>query len=183
MSKKAIVVLAEGFEEIEAITPIDILRRAGVDVIVVGLEAISIRGAHDVIVNADARLDDIDFMPDAIVFPGGSLGAKNLARSNKLKDLIIVMNAEGRLIAAICAAPALLLAPLGILDGKQATCYPSMEEEFSAFVQPVDEQVVQDENIITSKGPGTSAAFALRIAEDLLGTEKAEAVRRAMLLP
>ncbi|MBU1657129.1 MAG: DJ-1/PfpI family protein, partial [Candidatus Omnitrophica bacterium] len=93
MSKKAIVVLAEGFEEIEAITPIDILRRAGVDVIVVGLEAISIRGAHDVIVNADARLDDIDFMPDAIVFPGGSLGAKNLARSNKLKDLIIVMNA------------------------------------------------------------------------------------------
>jgi len=181
MSKKAIVVLAEGFEEIEAITPIDVLRRAGVDVTVVGLGAISIKGAHDIIVNADARLGDIDFMPDAVVFPGGALGAKNLARSNKLKDLIIAMNTEGRLIAAICASPAILLAPLGILDGKQATCYPSMEEEFSASVQSTDEQVVQDGNVITSKGPGTSAVFALKIAEYLLGAKKAEAVKRAML--
>ncbi len=182
MSKKAIVVLAEGFEEIEAITPIDVLRRAGVEVTVVGLGAISIKGAHDVIFNADALLDDIDFMPDAVVFPGGLPGAENLARSQKLKDLVITMNEEGRLIAAICATPALLLAPLGILDGRRATCYPSMEEKFSTSVSPADEQVVQDENIITSKGPGTSAGFALKIAENLVGAEKAEAVRKAMLL-
>jgi len=181
MTKKTIIVLAEGFEEIEAITPIDILRRVGVDVIVVGLNEISVKGAHDVIINADARLDDIDFIPDAVIFPGGALGAKNLARSGKLKELILAMNKEERLIAAICASPALLLAPLGILDGKRATCYPSMEEEFSETVHLAEEQVVQDKNIITSKGPGTSAMFAFVVAENLVGSEKVESARKAML--
>lgn len=181
MKKKALVVLAEGFEEIEVSTPIDILRRAGVDVTVAGIGGTVIKGAHNVAINADIDLEKYDSVPDAVIFPGGMPGAENLARSSKVKELIKSMAAEGKLIAAICASPALVLAPMGLLDGRNATCYPGMEENFSSKVKPVKEKVVQDGNVITSMGPATALPFALKIVENLVGKETADSIAQATL--
>jgi len=181
MNKKALIILAEGFEEIEAITPIDILRRAGVDITVAGLGGTSIKSARNVTVNTDVSLDDYDSTPDAIIFPGGLGGAENLSRSIKVKGLIESMNSKGKLIAAICASPALVLSPTGVLDGKRATCYPGMEENFPNSVKAVEENVVQDGNIITSRGPATALPFALKIVENLLGKETADSIAEGTL--
>jgi 4-methyl-5(b-hydroxyethyl)-thiazole monophosphate biosynthesis len=181
MKKKALVILAEGFEETEAIVPIDVLRRCGIEVTVAGLGSDSITGAHGIIVQADTVLEKIKDLPDAIVLPGGMPGAENLAASAKVKDLIIAMNSKGRIVAAICASPALVLAPLGILDGKKAVCYPGMEKNFSPDTEHADEKIVQDGKIITSKGPGTALPFALKIAENLAGKNTADMIAKQML--
>jgi 4-methyl-5(b-hydroxyethyl)-thiazole monophosphate biosynthesis len=181
MKKRALVIIAEGFEEIEAITPVDVLRRAEVDVTVAGLGASSITGAHGVIIKTDIVLDDCDFLPDAVIFPGGLPGAENLASSVKVKNVVLKMSSEGRLIAAICASPALVLAPTGVLSGRTATCYPGLEKNFSPDVKFVKEKVVQDGNIITSRGPATALAFALKIAENLVGKAKADMLAQQML--
>ncbi|MGB2631265.1 MAG: DJ-1 family glyoxalase III [Candidatus Omnitrophota bacterium] len=181
MKKKAIVVLANGFEEVEAATPIDVLRRAGIDVIVAGLEDDTVTGAHGMMFKTDTVLEKIKTLPDAVIFPGGMPGAENLARSSKVKDMILAMDSGKKLIAAICASPALVLAPLGVLDGKKATCYPGMDENFSAKVKCAKEKVVQDGNVITSRGPGTAFDFSLKIAENLAGKETADMVGKQML--
>ena len=120
-------------------------------------------------------------MPDAVVFPGGMPGAEHLASSTKVKDLITKMNNEGRIIAAICASPALVLAPSGVLNGKSATCYPGMEKSFFTNVQFSDDKVVQDGNIITSRGPGTAFEFGLKIAENLAGKAKSDMLSEQMV--
>jgi 4-methyl-5(b-hydroxyethyl)-thiazole monophosphate biosynthesis len=176
MSKKAVVVLADGFEEVEAITPVDMLKRAEIDVVVCGLNAELVRGAHDVYVKADVVLKELDLVPDAIIFPGGMPGAENLARSLEVKTLISRIDSHGGLIAAICASPALVLAPTGILDGKKATCYPGLQQNFSTKVKYVKDAVVQDGNVITSKGPATAMKFSLKIIEALSGKAKADMV-------
>ena len=181
MKKKAVIVLANGFEEVEAITPIDVLRRAGVDVIVAGLGSDLITGAHGIVIKTDIVLDKIEILPDAIIFPGGMPGAENLAKSSKVKDMVLAMNSKGRLIGAICASPALVLAPLGIIDGKKAACYPGMEENFSAKVEFTEEKVIQDGNVVTSRGPGTAFSFALKLAENLAGKETAKLIGKQML--
>jgi 4-methyl-5(b-hydroxyethyl)-thiazole monophosphate biosynthesis len=181
MAKKALLVLADGFEEIEALTPIDILRRAGVEVVVAGLGGKTVKGSRGAVMNADTELESYSGAPDAIVFPGGMPGAENLAKSSKVKELIRSLNAAGKLIAAICASPALVLAPTGLLDGKKATCYPGMEENFSSKITHVKDKVVQDGNIITSRGPATAFPFALKIVENLVGRETAELVGKATL--
>ncbi|MDD4909615.1 MAG: DJ-1/PfpI family protein [Candidatus Omnitrophica bacterium] len=171
MPKKAIVILAEGFEEIEAVTPIDVLRRAGVDVIAAGLTDVKIKGSRGLVVVADKKLEESGTDFDACVLPGGSLGAKNLAASDKVRSLLIKMNQEGKIIAAICAAPALVLIPTGILKGKAATCYPGMQDSFGKNTAYKEDDVVVDGNIITSRGPATALSFALAIAEKLCGKE------------
>lgn len=181
MPKKAIVILAEGFEEIEAVTPIDILRRAGVDVTVAGLGGVKIKGSRGLVVAADKTLDEAGMDFDACVLPGGSLGAKNLAASDKVKQLISKMHTEGKIVAAICAAPALVLAPLGILKGKAATCHPGMQTNFAKDTSYREDAVVVDGNIITSRGPATALPFALAIAEKLCGKEVSGNVRKATL--
>jgi protein deglycase len=181
MGKRAVVFLAEGFEEIEAVTQIDVLRRAKIDVTVVGIGSTSIKGARGIIVQADIKIDQLDYTPDVAIFPGGMPGAENLASSCEVRNLIRDMDEQGKLIAAICAAPAVLLAPLGILAGKTATCYPGMESTFSTNVSYSEETVVQDGNLITSQGVGTALEFALTILANLAGKDVAEMIGQKML--
>ncbi|MFC1666448.1 DJ-1 family glyoxalase III [Candidatus Omnitrophota bacterium] len=181
MSKRAIVVIAEGFEEIEAITLIDILRRAEIDVVVAGLDNVKICGAHGVNITTDKKLDDAGNDFDACIFPGGMPGATNLADSEKVKALIKKINSDGKVIAAICASPAIVLAPTGILKNKYATCYPGMHENFGKDVKFKEDAVVVDANIITSRGPGTALSFSLAIVEKLLGTEVKDKIKKATL--
>ena len=177
---QAIVVLAEGFEEIEAVTPVDILRRAGVEVEMVGLEAEEVTGAHGVTFRADRLLHDTEDV-DAVILPGGLPGADNLAASGKLAAVLKAQRTAGRLIAAICATPACVLAKHGLLDGKRATCYPGFEGRFGGNTEYAVGDVVKDGNIMTSRGPGTAFAFGLALARELAGPESADALADAML--
>lgn len=181
MAKKALIILADGFEEVEATTPIDILRRSEVEVIIAGLGKKEITGAHEITIKADVLFEEYNELPDAVVFPGGMPGAENLAISMKVKDLISKMNSAGKIIAAICASPALVLTPTGILKGKSATCYPGMEENFTSDIKRSSERVVQDGNVITSQGPATAFDFGLKVAENLIGKQKADMVAQQML--
>lgn len=182
MAKKALVVLADGFEEIEAVTTIDILRRAGIDVTVAGLGKTQIRGSHGITITADNKVDEAGADFDAIILPGGMPGAKNLAGSEKVKGLIAKMHSEGKLIAAICASPAVVLAQTGILKNKSATCYPGMEGNFGKDTKYRGDNVVIDGNIITSRGPATAFLFSLGIAEKLAGKESRDKLERETLL-
>jgi 4-methyl-5(b-hydroxyethyl)-thiazole monophosphate biosynthesis len=181
MKKKALIILAEGFEEVEATTPMDVLRRAEIDVTVAGLGSDTVTGAHGITMKADAVFGRQDPLPDAVIFPGGLPGAENLANSIEVKDLVLKMHSENRLIAAICASPALVLMPAGVLSGRTATCYPGMEKNFSPDTKTSKENVVQDGNIITSRGPATAFPFALKIAENLAGKNKADMIADQML--
>lgn len=180
MKKTAVIILAEGFEEIEAITPIDILRRCGINVIIAGLETLSIKGARNIIVNADCLFEDIPKEIDALILPGGK-GADILGNSLKVKNLVITLNNEKKLIAAICAAPAVILSPLGILKGKKMTCFPACIEELNKEDIYAKNSVVKDDNLITSKGPATSSEFSFIIAESLTDSNICEKVKKAML--
>ncbi|MFH1752853.1 MAG: DJ-1 family glyoxalase III [Candidatus Omnitrophota bacterium] len=181
MKKRAAVILADGFEEIEAVTAIDILRRAGIETVVCGLKDKAVTGAHNIKMFADITLDGLRGGIDAIVLPGGLPGADNLAKSKRLADLIRETHKRGAVIAAICASPALVLAPLGILNEKKATCYPGMERSFGQEISFCEEKVVIDGNIITSRAPGTALAFALAIVERLAGRESAMAHKESTL--
>lgn len=176
MRKKAIIVLAEGFEEMEAVIPIDILRRAGVEVVVAGLTDLIIKGSRGVMIQADCLIEVHAEHADALILPGGGKGAENLAMSEKIKKIIREMHSQGRIIGAICAAPAVVLSPLGILSQKKATCFPDCAELFEKDVHYVDKSVVVDGNIITSKAAGTAFDFALALVKALLGEEKAAEV-------
>ena len=182
MPKTALVILAEGFEELEAIAPIDVLRRAGIRVTLAGVDSRIVPSSREIGIHADALLKDIQDLPDAVILPGGLPGATNLSKSEEVSKLIKKMNAAGKLVAAICAAPAVVLAPLGILDGKKATCYPGCESDFAPTTVHSQERVVVDGNIITSQGPGTALEFALVIAARLAGQEMADTVRSKMLI-
>ncbi|MFH1782457.1 MAG: DJ-1 family glyoxalase III [Candidatus Omnitrophota bacterium] len=182
MSKNVLLILAEGFEDIEAVTAIDILRRAQIEVTVAGLTDIKVKGARGTVVLADKKLNDAGDDFDALILPGGMPGATNLSRSAKVTSLIKEMYEKEKLIAAICAAPAVVLAPLGILKGKNATCYPGMEDSFDKDVSYKEDDVVADKNIITSRGPGTAILFSLKIVEILVGKEVSEKIRKATLV-
>ncbi len=180
MSKKVMVILADGFEEIEAVTPVDVLRRAGIDVIIAGLSKRIVSSTRNLRIETDVELTEITDA-DAIILPGGMPGAGNLANSEIVLKSIKNLNEKGRIIAAICASPAFVLAPSGVLDGKKATGYPGTEQEFGDKITVVDKPVVVDGNIVTSRGPGTALAFTLKLVELLVGREKAEELRENML--
>lgn len=182
MAKKAVVVLAEGFEEIEAVTPIDVLRRAGVEVTVAGIGGLTVTGAHGVPYGAEVALDRLSGDFDMIVFPGGMPGSKNIGDNATAKSLAQTMAAAGKKIAAICAAPVFTLGAWGLLDGKNATCYAGMESMFPAGVKFSSENVVVDGNIITSRGPATALPFALVLAGELMGKDVSGQVARDMLV-
>lgn len=174
------VFLAEGFEEIEALTQTDVLKRAGIDVINVGVTGEFVKGAHGIVVKSDISLSDAFEKNDAegIILPGGMPGTTNLFESEKLNIMIKKAYDEKKLIAAICAAPS-ILGKLGLLKGKKATCYPGFEETlFGAKISK--KNVVKDENIITSRGAGTAMEFALSIAEYITG-KKMDALAEAMI--
>lgn len=182
MAKKAVVLLAEGFEEIEAATPIDVLRRAGVEVTVAGVGGLTRQGAHGLPYIADVLVEDADEDYDLVVCPGGMPGAKNIGESAAAKALVEKAAAAGRKIAAICAAPVFTLGAWGLLKGKKATCYAGMETMFPEGITFVAEKVVVDGNVITSRGPATALPFALVLAEELMGQDVSKEVAKAMLV-
>ena len=178
---KALLILAEGFEEIEAISSIDLLRRAEIEVCVAGLVEKNVRSARGLVVLADFLLSEVGNQFDALILPGGAIGAKNLALSIDVKKIILKMNQENKWICAICASPAWVLAPTGILNNKCATCYPGSEVRFHSSTQYVLEKVIVHENIITSAGPGTAIDFALMIIEKLKGSVVAQKIKKDIL--
>lgn len=176
---KVMVLFAEGFEEIEAMTVVDVLRRGGIQVDTVGVVGSVILSSHGVRVMMDKRLNEI--VPDqydAIILPGGSPGYINLGKSGKIIEIIKKFNSQNKLIAAICGAPS-ILAKEGLLDNKKATIYPGNER---LLAYPRDGPVVVDGNIITSQGPGTAMEFALKIVEKLLGSNEVEKLRKELVV-
>jgi 4-methyl-5(b-hydroxyethyl)-thiazole monophosphate biosynthesis len=182
MAKKAIVFLADGFEEVEAITPIDYLRRAGVELTTVSISGNkTVTGSHKVQVIADKTLAEIGGVYDALLVPGGGGGAANLAASAEVGKLLKEQAASGRIVAAICAAPAVVLAPLGLLADKRFTCYPGMEEKLSVGKWSKD-RVVVDGKLITSRGAGTAAEWALALIAQLVSPGEAEKLAEKVVL-
>ncbi|HDZ76519.1 MAG TPA: DJ-1/PfpI family protein [Candidatus Omnitrophica bacterium] len=182
MLKKALVILADGFEEIEAITSIDILRRGYIDVTVAALSTKVVTGAHGIKISADILLEQFNQDIDALVLPGGSPGSENLNKSKKVHEIISKTFKANKVVAAICAAPALVLEPAGILKNKRATCYPGMEKLFSEDVKFIDEAVVRDGNLITSRGIGAALRFALCIVETLIDKSTADALAEKVVV-
>ncbi|XP_014203427.1 protein dj-1beta isoform X1 [Copidosoma floridanum] len=181
-NKTAVCLLAEGAEEMEAVVTVDILRRAGVDVTVSSItDEKCIKCSRDVKICTDSVIADVASKKfDAVVLPGG-VGWKNLAASAKVGEILKAQESEGRVIAAICAAPSVLKAH-NIAKGKRVTSYPSVKKDLESdysFVE--DEIVVTDGNLITSKGPATAYAFGLAIAEKLVGKETAKKVADGLL--
>jgi 4-methyl-5(b-hydroxyethyl)-thiazole monophosphate biosynthesis len=176
---KALVFLATGFEEIETVTVVDVLRRAGVDVTVAGLAPNVVEGAHGIKIVPDKSIDDVkveDF--DAVVVPGGNPGYKNLRKNQRVINIITKAFGSNKLVAAICAGPT-VLSDAGILKGKACTIYPGMEDELrKGRGKPKQDMVVVDGNIITSRGPATALPFALKLAEKLAGKQVAENVSK-----
>ena len=170
--KKVAVILADGFKEIEALTSVDVLRRAGVLVSVVGLSDACVRGTHNIVVKADVTLREMrELNYDAVVLPGGLPGASNLANDADLKEILRKFDKDGKLICAICAAP-MALESAGVLKDS-FVCYPGFEENVRSDKRGYvsDKNVLKDQNIITGKGPAFSMEFALFIVKNLLGEE------------
>ena len=185
--QKVAVLFADGFEEIEALTPVDYLRRAGADVAVVSLNKDKkAAGSHNITVLADANLDDLAGGEwDAVLLPGGMPGSANLAASKQAGDFVKNMAASGKIVAAICAAPAVVLAPLGLLNGRKFTCYPGKEKEvtgglaaggLTAGAEWSADDVVVDGNIITSRGAGTAAAWSITLIWRLFWKDAAKKI-------
>lgn len=177
---KVYLFLADGFETVEALAPVDVMRRAGIEVVTVSImgrrEVVS---AQDVPVVADRMYCDVCFDDaDALVLPGGGVGTDNLSAHEPLRALLADAHAKGTLVAAICAAP-MVFGRIGILDGRKATCYPGCEGElFGACYTAA--QVEQDGNIITGCGPGVSFDFGFAIVERLCGSEVVATLRSQM---
>lgn len=182
--EKTYVFLADGFEEIEALATVDLLRRAGIHVETVSINpTLAVRGAHDIEVAADIMLADCPEGARMYIVPGGMPGAKNLADNPKVCQILTVQHEAGGKIAAICAAPAVVLAPLGIINEYEATCYPGFEEGVTAGgAHHKNQRVVVDRNIITANGPSSAVPFALTIIEALKGQDAADKVAAGILL-
>ena len=172
--------LANGFEEIEALCPLDLLRRAGVEVTTVGIGGDVIRGSHGIIVHAD--IPDImyrDSNPDMIILPGGMPGAKNLDESKIVDVAIKAAQKKGAYIAAICAAP-FVLGKRELLNGKNATCFPGFEDDLVGANIIKDSGVVVDGNIITARGMGVAQRFGLTLVSLLCGEEIAKNIEKSI---
>lgn len=172
--------LANGFEEIEALCPLDLLRRAGLDVTTVGIGSEQITGAHGITVQADIP-DGLytDASPDMIILPGGMPGAKNLDESRTVNAAVRAAARRGAFIGAICAAP-FILGKRGLLAGKEAICFPGFEAELQGATLS-QKRVVRDGSIITAAGMGVALEFGLALVAALKGEQAAEALRRAVL--
>ncbi|MBK5195773.1 MAG: DJ-1/PfpI family protein [Proteiniphilum sp.] len=180
--KKVALFLANGFEEIEALATVDILRRAQIPVVTVSIsDEIVVNGAHNIRVIADTLFSETDFSDvEVLLLPGGMPGAKHLNEHEGLKRLIRKQNDRGNMIAAICAAP-MVLGDLGLLRGKNATCYPGFEEKLTG-ANVTGEKVVVDANITTGRGPGLAFDFALELVEQIAGIETRKEVQNGLLL-
>ena len=199
MTKKVAVFLAEGFEEVEAITPIDYLRRAGIEVSSVAVgNSLEVKGSRNIKICADTSIDILLKAGklkaehwDGVVVPGGLPGADNLAASKEVGDFVTEMAKAGKLVSAICAAPARVLFPLGLLAGKKFTCFPGEEAKVAetsanagtnAAAIWKEDRVVIDGNIISSRSAGSAGEFSCAIISWFLGEEEGKKLAERVLL-
>ena len=180
--KKVILFLAEGFEEVEALTVVDYLRRKDINVDTVSItEGNEVKGAHEIAVLADKTMNDIKDIDDydAVIIPGGLPGATNLRDNDKVIDVVKKINENGKLTAAICAGP-IVLERAGIIKDKKVTSYPGFEDDLKNGVY-IEQNVVRDGSIITARGPALAVDFAIEIIKYLLGEEKSEELKKDIL--
>lgn len=181
--KKVYVFLADGFEEIEALIPIDVLRRGGVEVVTVSTTDFPlVQSAHGVNVEADIMFEQADYTDaDLLFLPGGMPGASNLFAHKGVCKALVDQHAAGKKVAAICASPAVVLAPLGILEGKRATCYPGMEETLpEADATYTGDLVTVDGNVTTGEGPAAAFPFAYELLSQLVNKQTADQIAEGM---
>lgn len=180
--KKVFVLLANGYEEIEALMPVDVLRRAGLDVSIVSTSEESfVTGAHNISVKSDLFLNDVDAdNGDLLILPGGMPGASNLLENEKVKSLITSFYEKKKWLAAICAAP-MILGEMGLLEGKKATCFPGFEKHLKG-AEVVKESAITDGHIITGRGIGAAMEFSLEIVRNLLGVDVANKLGKEMVV-
>lgn len=171
-----IVIIADGTEDIEAVTPIDLLRRGGVTVTVASVSQKTVTCSNGTRIEADLLLTEVNHTPDILVIPGGHKGSENIAASQKAREMIREQVKQKKLLGSICAAPALVLAPLGVLNHARATCYPGYETAFHSSTQYIRDKVVKDNSIITGRGPGCAFEFSLALIEYLCGSEKSQEI-------
>lgn len=174
--------LAQGFEEIEALTAVDVLRRADIPVKTVSItDCLQVTGAHGMTITADTIFADTDFNNASwLILPGGIPGATNLHEYEPLRKLLLKQRSENRSIAAICAAPAVVLCPSGLLKGRKATCYPGFEDHCTD-AQWTGEPVVADKDFVLANGPANAMLWALNIVEQAVGSAKAREVAAGLL--
>jgi len=179
---KVYLFLADGFEEIEAITPIDIFRRANLDVITVSISDNKlVRGAHDISIMADCLFAETDFHEnDLLYLPGGMPGTKNLDAHQGLKELLQNQATENKKIAAICAAPS-ILGKMGLLTSKEAICYPGFEDQLVGAILS-NEKIVISGNVSTAKGAGVVVEFALKLVEELTDKQTADKIAKSICI-
>jgi 4-methyl-5(b-hydroxyethyl)-thiazole monophosphate biosynthesis len=177
--KTVLVLFAEGSEELEAVTIVNILRRAGITVTLAGLTAGALRGSRGMVLQPDTTLDEaVGHNYDMVVLPGGQPGTNNLKADARVLQLVQKMAQQGQYVAAICAAPA-VLATAGLLDGRRATSFPGSLDAYPRVLrQPT--AVVEDDRIITSRGPGTAMDFALTLVERLAGSSRRQEVEAGL---
>lgn len=178
--ENVLVCLAQGFEETEAIVPIDILKRSGMNVVIAGVDSLEITSAHGVKIVCDIEISQAEETYDVIVIPGGMPGSTNLANSFEVIRRIINTSQKGY-VCSLCAAPAVVLANTGIIDDKKVTCYPSMEKVAPQINFTHESRCVVDEKVITAQGPGVAEEFALTIIKEVLGQGKMDEVKKAFL--
>lgn len=178
---KIYIFLAEGFEEIEGLTVVDLLRRAKLDITMVSMtQALAVTGSHGIQITADAAFEEVDYTDAGMyVLPGGMPGTLNLGNHEGLVTLLKKAHAENRKIAAICAAPS-VLGTSGILEGKKAVCYPGFEDKLTG-AEVSEDPVAVDGNIITSRGMGTAIEFSLAIITEFLGEEEAQRIAASII--
>lgn len=179
---KVLLFIAEGFEEIEALTVVDILRRAEVICDTCSIAGNYVKGAHGIEVKADKLIEEVNKDEyGAVVLPGGMPGAKNLKENKNVIEIVQSFNRENKIVAAICAAP-IVLKEAGIHKGHKITSYPSFKEELEGADYIENSTAVEDKNIITSRGPATAIYFGLKLAEKIAGKEKSDRLKEEMLL-
>ncbi|MBQ7512234.1 MAG: DJ-1/PfpI family protein [Prevotella sp.] len=179
--KKVYVFLADGFEDVEALIPVDVLRRGGVDVTTVSTTDFPlVQSAHGVNIEADVMFEQCDFSDaDLLFLPGGMPGATNLYEHKGVCKAVVDQHAAGKKVAAICASPAVVLAPLGILDGKRATCYPGFEHALTDATYTAD-LVTVDGNVTTGEGPAAAFPFAYELLSQLVSQQTSDQIAEGM---
>ncbi|HZK19894.1 MAG TPA: DJ-1 family glyoxalase III [Treponemataceae bacterium] len=199
--KTILILMADGCEEIEALAPVNILRRAKLNVQTVACtgSSLMIEGAHNIFFTCDILLSQIvekvekGDLPDAVVCPGGLVGSENLAKSSGVKKILQSMDAAGRIISANCAAPVMVFGKNGLLKGRKYTCYPGMQKQFKTYAPQaakgksdsgkyINKPIVVDSNMLTARGPGASFLFGLKLVELLTNHQKAKEIKDGMVI-
>ena len=179
--KKVYVFLANGFEDVEALIPIDVWRRGGIEVVTVSvMDDYVVESAHDVRIMADTLIEEVDLSDaDLLFLPGGMPGAKNLYEHKGVRTAVVDQFDADKKVAAICASPAVVLAPLGILNGKRATCYPGFEQALETATYTGD-LVTVDGNVTTGEGPAAAFPFAYELLAQLVDQQTADQIAEGM---